>query len=388
MRRLNVRDVVAGLVIVFLVGLLVGQKIGGQRAPVSAAAAQAAPPSAPSTVGELRQVSDSFAQIAAAVTPAVVNISSTRVMPGQAYFDPFREFAYGDGWTKAPDQTSQSLGSGVVISADGLVVTNNHNIEDAAEVRVSLADSREFVAEILGRDPLSDIAVLRIKGDKLPVAEWGDSESLRVGEWVIAVGNPFGFNQTVTAGIVSAKGRHDVGVSDFEEFIQTDAAINPGNSGGALIDINGKLVGINTAIFSKTGGYQGIGFAIPAKIARANAEQLLQHGRIVRGWIGLIARPLNSRQAAELQLPTTKGALVVNLYRGQPALKAGLQQFDVVTAVDGQIVESPRDLRLAVAAAKAGSSLELKLVRQGQTRTVKIAVADHPEQNGEPVPGI
>ncbi|NUQ01512.1 MAG: trypsin-like peptidase domain-containing protein [Armatimonadetes bacterium] len=392
MRRWNIRDVISAAVIIFLVGMLTGQKVGDwrQRLAPTGQALAAEPPtaSAANTPGELRQVSDAFARIAAKVTPAVVNISSTRIIRGQTYYDPFREFMLGNGMVREPDQKSQSLGSGVIVSSEGVVVTNNHNIAGADEVKVSLSDAREFAAAVVGRDPMSDVAVLQIDGKDLPVAQWGDSTSLRVGEWVIAVGNPFGFSQTVTAGIVSAKGRHDVGLSDFEEFIQTDAAINPGNSGGALVDINGKLVGINTAIFSKTGGYQGIGFAIPSDFARKTAEQIIRHGRVIRGWIGVIAGPLNNRIARQLGMSGTAGALVANLYRDQPAVKAGMQQFDVVTEVNGTKVTSPRDLRLAIAEAPIGQPVAITVLRKGSAVRLRPVVTEHPVQGDEPVPGI
>jgi len=397
MQRLHIRDVIAGAIILFLLGLLAGQWLGDRRraaAPVAGNNAAPAPagtqatPAPRASVADLRKLSEAFAQIAAQVTPAVVNISSTRIIRGQSYYDPFRDFMTGDGWLRQPDQTSQSLGSGVIVDSHGIVVTNNHNIEGADEIRVSMADSREFVAKVIGRDSLSDTAVLRVPGQDLPVAEWADSNQLQVGEWVLAIGNPFGFNQTVTQGIVSAKGRHDVGVSDFEEFIQTDAAINPGNSGGALVDITGRVVGINTAIFSKTGGYQGIGFAIPSNIAKQNAEQLLKHGRVVRGWIGIIAKQLNSRNAAELGLKSTDGAVVVNLYRDQPAVKGGVRPLDVVVAVNGKRVKSPRDLRLAVASSPIEQVLTLTVIRNGEKAEVRCRVAEHPMQGDEPVPGI
>jgi len=233
------------------------------------------------------------------------------------------------------------------------------------------------------------VAVLKIDGQNLPVAAWGDSDKLRVGDWVVAIGNPFGFNQTVTAGIVSAKGRSDVGVSEVEEFIQTDAAINPGNSGGALVDIDGKLIGINTAIFSQTGGYQGIGFAIPSKVVQANAEQLRQNGRIIRGWIGVDARALTSMIAQQLRLPDTNGAWIGRLYQDQPAHVAGLQRFDTIVDIDGQPILTPRDLRIAISDAKIGSQKTITFLRGGQRQQTKVRIGEHPlDENGDPFPGL
>jgi len=390
MRRFNLRDLVASVVIVFLVGVLAGQWLGVKRASLLATEARAAePPAAGQSVTDLRRSGDSFASIAEKVTPAVVNISSTRTIPGRVWRDPFREFMWGDGLVKEPDRTSQSLGSGVIVDPSGIVVTNNHNIDGADEIRVSLSDSRELKAKLVGRDSWSDVAVLKIDGENLPVAQWGDSDKLRVGDWVVAIGNPFGFNQTVTAGIVSAKGRSDVGVSEVEEFIQTDAAINPGNSGGALVDIDGKLIGINTAIFSKTGGYQGIGFAIPSKVVQANAEQLRRDGRIIRGWIGVDARALTSMIAQQLRLQDTNGAWLGGLYRDQPAHLAGLQRFDTIVAVEGQPILNPRDLRIAISDAKIGSTVTVTYVREGQRHQTKVKITEHPlDQNGDPYAGI
>lgn len=390
----NRRDLVSGFVIVFLLGILAGQWLHNQ-----AGAAEPTAGTAPvatgtgvggtATPGSLRAAGTAFAEVAAKVTPAVVNINSTRIIRGQTYYDPFREFFYGDGRIREPDRKSESLGSGVIIDPNGTVVTNNHNIEGADEVRVSLSDSRDFKATVVGRDPSSDIAVLRIDGHDLPHVAWGNSDALRVGEWVIAIGNPYGFSETVTAGIVSAKGRRDVGLSEFEDFIQTDAAINPGNSGGALVDINGDLVGINTAIFSKTGGYQGIGFAIPSEVAKRYSDELIAKGKVVRGWVGVIVRSLNSRTAQQLGLQSTAGAVVTMLWRGQPAITAGLQIGDVIVKAGDQEVNSPRDLRVAVSDAKIGSSLSLTVLRGGKRYTSNLKVAEHPQQeSGEPVPGI
>ncbi|MBI2301916.1 MAG: Do family serine endopeptidase [Armatimonadetes bacterium] len=388
MQRWNRRDLVAGFVIVFLVGLLAGQHLKSRQLTSSAAAAE--PAAAPAAdVAGLRRVSSTFADVAAKLTPAVVNINSTRIIKGQEYYDPFREFFYGNGNYREPDTTSESLGSGVILSADGLVVTNNHVVADADEIRVAIADSREFTAKLIGRDPASDVAVLRIDARGLPHAEWGDSDALRVGDWVVAIGNPFGFSETVTAGIVSAKGRRDVGLSDFEEFIQTDAAINPGNSGGALVDLDGRLVGINTAIFSKSGGYQGIGFAIPAKVAQRYSDELVKNGRVIRGWIGVIVRQLNSRIAQKLGVAGTDGVVVTTLWEDQPAVRGEMRVGDVIVEVNGQKVKSPRDLRVAVADAPVGGPVTLKILRGRRSSTVTLKVAEHPNQdNGDPAPGI
>lgn len=389
MERFNKRDLFAGLVIVFLLGVLAGQQLGFRRRGLSTVSQAVAP-----VAGGQRRPGESFAGIASAVTPAVVNISSTRILRGRTFRDPFYEFfGEGNGIYRTPDRKSQSLGSGVLVDPDGLVVTNNHNIRadgfDQVEVRVSLSDKREFPAKIIGSDPESDIAVLRIKAANLPFVPWGDSKGLRVGDWVLAVGNPYGFNGTVTAGIVSAKGRTELGLSEFEEFIQTDAAINPGNSGGALVDADGRLVGINTAIFTETKGSVGLGFAIPAEVAKANAEQILNRGKVVRGWIGIQTTPLGAREAAQLGLKGVEGVVVTGVYQGQPAAGAGLRPADVVVGLGKQTITTPGGLRSAVAGSQPGSTVTLRIVRNGQSAEVRCQVVERPvRQDGEPIPGI
>jgi Do/DeqQ family serine protease len=387
MAGLNRRDVVAGLVIVFLVGLLLGQRVPARRTAVAVGQVAAAlnPAQAVGDIDDLRRSGNAFAGIAEAATPAVVNINSTRIRRGRAIEDPMFRWFFGD-------QTSQSLGSGVIVSADGVVVTNNHNIAssgaDQVDVRVTLHNGKEYDAKVVGADPDSDVAVLKIKASDLPFVAWGDSNALRVGEWVLAIGSPYGFSQTVTAGIVSAKGR-PLGLSEFEEFIQTDAAINPGNSGGALLDVDGKLVGINTAIFSQSGGYQGIGFAIPSEIVRANVEQILKSGKVVRGWIGVIAKPIAADVAQQLSLLNTDGAIIAQLYAGQPAMAAGLKELDVVTAVDDKPVKDPGQLRRVIALGKPKSEVRLKVVRDSRTIEIKCRLVDRPlRPDGQPEQGI
>ncbi|MBI5833150.1 MAG: trypsin-like peptidase domain-containing protein [Armatimonadetes bacterium] len=394
MGRFNRRDLFAGLVIVFLVGVLAGKQWSDTRRSSTAAAVRegqnVAPPTAKGDASELRRSSDTFARIAESATPAVVNINSTRITRGRKLRDPYMQWFFGD--QQQQDRTSQSLGSGVIVDPDGIVVTNNHNIAasgaDQVEVQVSLANGRDFPAKVIGADPDSDIAVLKIDAKNLPFVAWGQSTQLRVGDWVVAIGNPYGLSQTVTAGIVSAKGRRDLGVSQFEEFIQTDAAINPGNSGGALLDVDGRLVGINTAIFTESGGYQGLGFAIPAEVAQANAEQILRTGKVVRGWIGVVSRQLTRNIATQLGLATTEGALLIQFYQNQPAAGAGLQRGDVVTAVEGKPVKTPGDLRTLIAATKPGTEIKLSIVRGGQTTSLKLRTVQRPvSPDGEPLPG-
>ena len=393
MKGFNRRDLFAGLVIVFLLGVLAGKQWNSTSASARPTAVREAQNAAqPSTGGaaELRRSGDTFARIAEVATPAVVNINSTRITRGRRLRDPYMQWFFPD--QQLPDRTSQSLGSGVIVDPDGIVVTNNHNIAasgaDQVEVQVSLANGKDYPAKIIGADPDSDIAVLKIDAKNLPFVAWGQSNSLRVGDWVVAIGNPYGLSQTVTAGIVSAKGRHDLGVSQFEEFIQTDAAINPGNSGGALLDVDGRLVGINTAIFTESGGYQGLGFAIPAEVAQANAEQILRTGKVIRGWIGVVSRQLTRNVADQLGLASTEGALLIQFYQNQPAGAAGLQRGDVITAVDGKAVKTPGDLRSLIAPTKPGTEITLTVVRAGKTSKLKLRTTQRPvSPDGEPLPG-
>jgi serine protease Do len=332
-----------------------------------------------------------FATIAQKVTPAVVNISATRIIPGRRSplaDDPFfrqffgDDFPFGDLFAE-PDRQAQSLGSGVIVSADGTVVTNNHVVERADAIRVSLADGRQLDARLVGVDPDTDIAVLTVDATGLPCAQWGDSDALQVGEWVIAIGSPFGLSQTVTAGIVSAKGRTDMGISGYEDFIQTDAAINPGNSGGALVSMDGELVGINTAILSETGGYQGIGFAVPSAIAKPVVETLLRDGKIVRAWLGVIVTPVADASG------NPAGVVITNMYRDSPAHRGGLLPGDIIVQVAGKRVESPAQLRNMVKRMQIGASVDVDVLRQGERLRARCTLMEHPVgRTGRPVAGI
>jgi Do/DeqQ family serine protease len=323
-----------------------------------------------------------FSGIARRATPAVVNISAlqvTRTERSPFFSDPFfREFFGRDLPFRVPrEERKTSLGSGVIVSPDGIVVTNNHVIDHATQIAITTSERRRLQGTLLGADPVTDIAVIRIAGRDLPTLPWGDSSRAAVGEYVLAVGNPFQLNQTVTMGIISALGRSNVGIVDYEDFIQTDAAINPGNSGGALVNARAELIGINTAIYSETGGYQGIGFAVPANLARRVVDQIVEHGRVIRGWIGITAvRDLNEDAAAALGVAAGAGALVLELLRGSPADGAGLEPGDVVVAVDGRPVADAAQLRNALAAAEVGRVLRLAVLREGRRREVRIPVEE------------
>jgi serine protease Do len=393
MSKSRIKDLLFASVILFLGGILIGQflpsrhRLGGEPLPPALGEDEASP-APPEKMAELGA---SFRAIARKVTPSVVNINTTQIIPGSPFAkDPFFRQFFGQDWADMfPDRKVQNLGSGVIVSSEGYVLTNHHVIQGADEITVSLADKRTFQAHLVGTDPMSDVAVLRIEPHNLKAVQWGDSDLLEVGDWVVAIGNPYGLSHTVTAGIVSAKGRIDVGISGYEDFIQTDAAINPGNSGGALIDINQKLVGINTAIFSESGGYQGIGFAIPSNMARKIMQELIQNGRVTRGWLGIIVRPLTSDLAAQLGLKGLSGVVVDKLYRNQPAHRAGLLPLDVILAYNDQVVESPGYLRNKVAEAKIGSKVKLKVWREGQLYVAEVEVGEHPtDAAGRPAPGI
>ncbi|RIK99907.1 MAG: serine protease [Proteobacteria bacterium] len=316
----------------------------------------------------------SYAPIVQRVTPAVVNVYAAKTMPRNPLLDDpvFRRFFGVPG--QSPEQVQRSLGSGVIVDERGLVVTNNHVIEGADQVKVSLADKREFEAEIVLKDTRTDLAVLRIKArEKFPKLDFADSDGLLVGDVVLAVGNPFGVGQTVTQGIVSALARTQVGISDYQFFIQTDAAINPGNSGGALVDMAGKLVGINTAIFSRSGGSQGIGFAIPANMVRVVVASAEQGGKAVaRPWLGARLQTVTADIAETLGLARPTGALVVNVVPGSPAARGGLKMSDLITAVDGQQIDDPNAFGYRFATRPLGGTVTVEVMRGG--RAVKLAI--------------
>ena len=317
--------------------------------------------------------------VAEAGVRSVVNISSTKRMASRGMMsDPFLRRFFGQQ-RNIPQPRGNSLGSGVVISRDGLVLTNSHVVHETTDIKVTTADGKEFEADIVGTDPKSDVAVLRIKGSTagLVPMKFGDSKALRLGETVVAIGNPFGLGHTVTMGIVSAKGRANMGITDYEDFIQTDAAINPGNSGGALVNMQGELVGINTAIVSRSGGYQGIGFAIPTHMAVAIKDSLVATGTVRRGWLGVSIQPLDQRIAQHLGISKdVKGVLVSGVLDGTPADRAGLQSGDVITAVDGVKTNSPATLRNTIAMKGEGSTARIAYLREGRATSVSVVLGE------------
>ncbi|MDE2729484.1 MAG: DegQ family serine endoprotease [Gemmatimonadota bacterium] len=333
----------------------------------------------------LEDFSETFATIAERVKPSVVLIKSQRVarQTQQRFWSPWEEF-FGGGQPRN-DQPRQfrGVGSGVIVSADGYILTNNHVVENADELKVQLSDEREVKAEIIGLDPRTDLAVIKVDFDDLPALAFGDSEKLRVGEWVMAVGNPFGLNHSVTAGIVSAKGRGRVlparpNEVTYENFIQTDAAINPGNSGGALVDMEGSLMGINTAIYTRTGGYQGIGFAVPANMARNIMTRLVEDGRVTRGYLGVRINNLDAVVAESMGLEDSDGVLIEEITDDGPARDSDLQREDVVVALNGENVEDTDDLRYRIADIAPGTEVELEVIRDGAPMTVTIELGELP----------
>ena len=317
------------------------------------------------------------------VTPAVVNIavvSSADEAPNPLLEDPFfRRFFEGPNAPALPSGPRQSIGSGVIIDGDeGLVVTNHHVVQDADSIIVTLSDRREFNAMLVGSDAGTDVALLRVMADHAAFADIpiGDSNAVAVGDYVVAIGNPFGLGQTATAGIVSAKGRSThIESESYEDFIQTDASINPGNSGGALVDINGRLLGVNTAILSGTGGNIGIGFAIPSNMVREIVDQLLEHGNVQRGRIGIGIQDVTPGLAQALELATDRGALVTQVEPGSPAEQAGIKPGDVVVAIDEQTIDSSADLRNTVGLVRAGSPISITVIRDGERHTVRTTIA-------------
>jgi len=311
------------------------------------------------------------------VIPAVVSIASTVMVRDQAFSDEALPFGL---FKEPPTRRQYGQGSGVIVSQDGYIVTNNHVVADAVDVEVVLADRRQYKGRVVATDPKTDVAVVKIQATNLPTAAWGDSSQLAVGDFVLAIGNPLGLSRTVTFGIVSAVGRADVGVADFEDFIQTDAPINPGNSGGALVNIQGELVGINTAIASPTGGSVGVGFAIPSNMARAAMQSLIKTGRVVRGFLGASTQDVSPPLGKIFHLPDVKGAIVTDVQAKGSAERAGLKRGDVVVRFDGQDVMDSGNLRNLVAQASIGSKHRLDLIRDGKLYQAELVIQEAPRE--------
>ncbi|MGC8743474.1 MAG: DegQ family serine endoprotease [Verrucomicrobiia bacterium] len=330
-----------------------------------------------------------FAPIVKKAAPSVVNIYSTKKVRmderlSPLFNDPMFRYFFGlpGDLDRIPrERREQSLGSGVIVSEDGYILTNNHVVDGADEIKVALADEKTVLdAKVIGADPQTDIAVVKVDGSKLPAITIGDSDKLEVGDVVLAIGNPFGVGQTVTYGIVSAKGRSGMGIVDYEDFIQTDASINPGNSGGALVDIDGRLVGINTAILSRTGGNQGIGFAVPINLARYVMERIITEGKVKRGYLGVYIQPVTPELAKEFKLGDQSGALVGEVTPKSPAEAAGLKDGDVIVEFNGKKVVDSKHLRLMVAQTPPGTKVNIKIIRDGKEKTITATLDELPAE--------
>jgi serine protease Do len=385
-----------GLALAFGVGgyAVARAKDGVSTTHVRASLKLADPSEGPSKTG--------FAPVVKEVLPNVVNISSSKVvktprnqmqMPEGMEQDPFFQQFFGQGQQfggrgqgrggNAPDmpqkQREQSLGSGVIVSPEGYILTNNHVVDGATDVKVTLSDKREFKAAVVGTDPKTDIAVLKLTGEKFSPITLGDSTKVQVGDYALAIGDPFGVGQTVTMGIVSAKGRGNLGIEDYEDFIQTDAPINPGNSGGALVNDRGELVGINTAILSHgSGGNEGIGFAIPINLARNVMGQIIDHGKVTRGYIGVVIQPITPNMSKALNLDKLQGALVSDVSPKGPAKDAGVQRGDVILAINGNTVNDSNDLRNTISMMPPGQTVKLTINRSGSTKDIDVKLGELP----------
>jgi serine protease Do len=364
---------------------------GATKTPVQSSAV-------PQARALIQQLSDAFETASAQVSRSVVSIYAEQIVQVQNPFgmpdDAFKDFFgedffkrfFGEPQTKEQKQTVRSLGSGVIVTKDGYILTNNHVVEKADKLSVVIGDKKTYKARVIGADPPTDVAVVKIDADNMPFASLGNSDEVKVGQWVIAVGNPFQLMHTVTAGIISAKGRSSVGLADYEDFIQTDASINPGNSGGALADLDGQVIGINTAIESPSGGSIGIGFAIPINMAKQVMGQLIAKGKITRGYLDLIPQDIGEDLAKALKLRTTQGALVAQVTPGGPADKAGIKQGDVIVAFNGQPISDSTELRNMVAQMAPGTSLKITLMRNGSEKQVTAVLGERPKSQAKAAP--
>ena len=340
---------------------------------------------APGTGGPAVPAPGSYSAAAQKASPAVVSINTSKAVRAHPYGnDPFFRFFFGD---QARSQPQVGLGSGVIVSPEGYILTNNHVIESADEIEVHLADGRQTLAKVIGTDPDTDLAVLKIDLDRLPVVVLGDSDQLLVGDQVLAIGNPFGVGQTVTSGIVSALGRNQLDISTFENFIQTDAAINPGNSGGALVDIQGNLQGINTAIYSRSGGSMGIGFAIPVSMAKLVLEGIVRDGKVTRGWIGVEPSDLSPELAETFGVKASAGVIITGVLQNGPAAQAGIRPGDVITEVGGKKVANFKELLTAVAGLRPGTAAPFTVQRGSDSLALEVTPGTRPPQPQRRVPG-
>jgi serine protease Do len=372
-----------GLLLLMLGGALgfVGARESGSGAP------SADVKSAPAPVTALESLSAAFEKVGKIVEPSVVNISTEQIVNGNGMpEDPFGGMFGGNnpfGFFNQPrDMRQRSLGSGFIVDPRGYILTNNHVVKDATKIKVKLQDGRELPGKVAGTDPQTDLAVIKVEASSLPVLKLAASDQVKVGEWVLAFGSPFGLEQTMTAGIISAKGRY-IGSGNYDNFLQTDAAINPGNSGGPLVNLNGEVVGINTMILSQSGGFQGVGLAIPAGMADNVYRQLIQSGKVTRGWLGVGIQEITPELAKSFNLKTPEGVLISQVEPNSPAAKAGLRPEDIILEYNGKQTKTPRDLSMAVADTKVGVPAKLKVLRDGRTLNMDVAVGEKPAERAE-----
>jgi serine protease Do len=385
---MNLRGIQIGHLGAFIVAIAFVSSVSVQRAAQESFTLSA--PSVAHAAVDGPLPSQPFVAIAKQAKAAVVNIAAVKKHRGKdtgsspLLDDPFFRRFFGEEFERRMpgprDFREQGLGSGVIVSSDGYIITNNHVVDSMDELTVSLPDKRTFTAKVVGTDPKTDIAVIKIDATNLPVLEWGDASQLQVGEMVLAVGNPFGLSQTVTMGIISAVGRANVGIVDYEDFIQTDAAINPGNSGGALVNLKGELIGINTAIFSQSGGYMGIGFAVPSNMAKNVMHNLIKHGKVVRGWIGVSIQEVTADLAKEFGAQEVTGALVADVMDDSPASKAKLERGDIIKAYNGTNVRDPAQLRSLVAETAPGTTVSVSIFRDNKRQDLKLTVGELPKE--------
>jgi serine protease Do len=388
------------LFFVLILGVIIGGIVASQLEWTPKSNAENATPSTATLqlsqqeLASVENLNTVFVAIAEQVKPSVVTIFTDKVVKQRRtspfFSDPFRGF-FGDlpfGVQPAPEteQHLQGMGSGVIVSNDGYILTNNHVVREADRITVMLLGGKKVEAKIVGTDAKTDIAVVKVDASDLKPIVLGDSDKLRVGEWVMAIGSPLSQNlaHTVTAGIVSAKGRSNVGLADYEDFIQTDAAINPGNSGGALVNFRGELIGINTAIASRSGGFQGIGFAVPIKMAARVKDSLIRTGRVVRGWLGVVIQDVDEQLVESMNLPSKDGALVADVAKDGPAERSGLQSGDFIFELDGQKISNMTQLRNEIAIRAPGTQVQLKLIRNGDEQSVSITLGELPGDTAMP----
>lgn len=371
------QSVTACLGLLFVLRLFYPQLLNSSPEPIIIQQVQPAPANTTTPIG-------SYSKAAKKAMPAVVNIftssQKTTVNPHQQYKDDplFRHF-FGDQLEDEEDQPENSLGSGVIVSEQGLILTNDHVVASADEIEILLSDGRKLPAQVVGTDPETDLAVIKVDADKLPSITFAATDKLDVGDVVLAIGNPFGVGQTVTQGIVSALGRNHLGINTFENFIQTDASINPGNSGGALIDSEGNLVGINSAIYSRSGGSMGIGFAIPASLAKQVMEQIAVNGSVTRGWIGIEAQDVTPELAESFKLSKVQGSLIAGVLRESPADYAGIKSGDILLAINNREVTDSSSMLNIIAVLKPNEKAVLTIVRQGSEMKVTVLIGKRPK---------